>query len=185
MRCNLVTVENQVMRDFTAGHISTDEALLATRDRPRAIGRRSHLQFVPGVSYRNLMIYRGSESSSRRFPANDTRTTPPHDLTDKSVLDDYPRGPGSSLLSQLMWDSVGLFAEGIPWNLRRRGEQKLSATNVWLWGQGQAAPPLRLAFTKVYGNRAAATITAVDLLRGLAAADGLAADRSARRDRLH
>src|SRR5579872_486689 len=32
VRCNLVTVENQVMRDFTAGHISTDEArdLLAT-----------------------------------------------------------------------------------------------------------------------------------------------------------
>src|SRR5262249_36888250 len=26
IRCNLVTVENQVMRDFTAGHISTAEA---------------------------------------------------------------------------------------------------------------------------------------------------------------
>src|SRR5665213_1998238 len=32
IRCNLVTVENQQMRDFTAGHISTEEAkrLLAT-----------------------------------------------------------------------------------------------------------------------------------------------------------
>jgi 2,3-bisphosphoglycerate-independent phosphoglycerate mutase len=26
IRCNLVTVEDQVMRDFTAGHISTPEA---------------------------------------------------------------------------------------------------------------------------------------------------------------
>ena len=26
VRCNLVTIEDQVMKDFTAGHISTDEA---------------------------------------------------------------------------------------------------------------------------------------------------------------
>ena len=32
VRCNLVTIEDQVMRDFTAGHVSTEEAtaLLAT-----------------------------------------------------------------------------------------------------------------------------------------------------------
>jgi 2,3-bisphosphoglycerate-independent phosphoglycerate mutase len=165
VRCNLVTVENQVMRDFTAGHISTDEArsLLATAQ--ERLGG-DHLQFVPGVSYRNLMIYRGA---NRPAPfSKDTRTTPPHDLTDKTVLDDYPRGPGSDLLSQLMSDSVGLFAEH-PVNQRRRTEQKLPATNVWLWGQGKA--PALEPFTKVYGPRGA-MITAVDLLRGLAALMG-------------
>src|SRR5262245_8482637 len=61
VRCNLVTVEDQVMRDFTAGHISTAEAreLLATVQ--EQLGGE-HMQFVPGVSYRNLMIYRHQAS---------------------------------------------------------------------------------------------------------------------------
>ena len=45
----------------------------------------THLQFIPGVSYRNLLLYRGGDSQPP-FSA-DTRATPPHDLTDKSVLD--------------------------------------------------------------------------------------------------
>ncbi len=61
------------------------------------------------MSYRNLLIYRGGDRPPP-FTA-DTRATPPHDLTDKSVLDDYPRGPGSDLLNQLMSESVAIFAD--------------------------------------------------------------------------
>jgi 2,3-bisphosphoglycerate-independent phosphoglycerate mutase len=162
IRCNLVTVQDQVMRDFTAGHISTDEArelLAAAQER---LGG-DDLQFYPGVSYRNLLVYRGA-THAPPF-SRDTRTTPPHDLTDKSVLDDYPRGPGSDLLSQLMSESIALFADH-PVNVRRRQQEKLPATNVWLWGQGRA-PDLK-PFAEAYGIRGA-MITAVDLLRGLAA----------------
>ncbi len=162
VRCNLVTIEDQVMREFTAGHISTDEARELLAVAQRELGS-SEMEFIPGVSYRNLLICRG-----RRGPVPftfDTRTTPPHDLTDKSVLDDYPRGPGSALLNQLMSDSMGLFADH-PVNVRRRSEGKPPATNVWLWGQGRT-PALR-PFQEVYGRRGA-MITAVDLLRGLAA----------------
>jgi 2,3-bisphosphoglycerate-independent phosphoglycerate mutase len=161
IRCNLVTVEDQTMRDFTAGHIGTEEAraLLASLQSQTADDR---LQFYPGVSYRNLLIYRGA---GRPAPFSaDTRATPPHDLTDKSVLDDYPRGPGSDLLVRLMHESVGVFAEH-PANAARRAAGKLPATNVWLWGLGRA-PRLR-PFAEVYGPRGA-MITAVDLLRGLA-----------------
>lgn len=61
IRCNLVTIENQQMRDFTAGHISTDEAreLLATAAQSLSAGGR--WEFIPGVSYRNLLIYRGGD----------------------------------------------------------------------------------------------------------------------------
>lgn len=161
IRCNLVTIEDQTMRDFTADHISTEEAreLLATAQEKLGNER---LQFVAGVSYRNLLIYRPGE---KKAPfSRDTRATPPHDLTDKSVLDDYPRGPGSDLLNQLMSDSVGLFAEH-PVNAARRQSGKLPATNVWLWGQGKA--PALTPFETLYGCRGA-MITAVDLLRGLA-----------------
>jgi 2,3-bisphosphoglycerate-independent phosphoglycerate mutase len=162
IRCNLVTIEDQTMRDFTAGHISTDEArdLLATTQEKLGNER---LQFVAGVSYRNLLIYRPGDGKAPF--TRDTRATPPHDLTDKSVLDDYPRGPGSDLLNQLMGDSIGLFAEH-PVNVARKREGKLPATNVWLWGQGKA--PALTPFQELYGRRGA-MITAVDLLRGLAA----------------
>jgi len=175
IRCNLVTIENQTMRDFTAGHISTDEAkqLLHTAqewlcDRRSSDDQRGgRLEFVPGVSYRNLLIYRGAKEPAP-FSV-DTRATPPHDLTDKSVLNDYPRGPGSDLLNELMSDSVPIFADD-PVNVARRQRGELPATNIWLWGLGRA--PSLQPFTEAYGLRRGAMITAVDLLRGLAALVG-------------
>lgn len=165
VRCNLVTVEDQVMKDFTAGHIGTDEAtsLLQTGQENLL---DSAIQFVPGVSYRNLLIYRAD-----RGPApfsEDTRTAPPHDLTDQSVSEHYPRGPGSRLLNQLMSQSGDWFRDH-PVNVARRQAGQRPATNIWLWGQGRR--PELAPFRKVYGVRGT-MITAVDLLRGIASLIG-------------
>jgi 2,3-bisphosphoglycerate-independent phosphoglycerate mutase len=165
IRCNLVTIEDQTMRDFTAGHVSTEDATALLATCQERLGSDT-LQFVPGVSYRNLLLYRGA---SKRPPfSTDTRTTPPHDLTDKSVVDDYPRGPGSDWLTQLMAESVGVFADHAV-NVSRRRAGKLPATNIWLWGLGRT--PRLPSFAKAYG-KTGAMITAVDLLRGLAALVG-------------
>jgi 2,3-bisphosphoglycerate-independent phosphoglycerate mutase len=165
VRCNLVTIENQVMRSFTAGQISTAEAaeLLATLQETTGEG---DLQFHPGVSYRNLLLVRGE----RRAPpfTHETRTIAPHDLTDKSVADSFPRGPGSDLLNRLMTQSEEVFANH-PVNFRRRQAGKLPASNVWLWGLGRT--PKLAPFAQLHGKRGA-MITAVDLLRGLAALIG-------------
>ncbi len=161
IRCNLVTIEDQVMRSFTAGHISNDEARQLIAAAQQALGG-GPLEFVPGVSYRNLLLYRG-DAEPAPFTA-DTRTTPPHDLTDKSVANDFPRGPGSDLLNELMSRSVGLFAEH-PVNAARRSAGQPPATNVWLWGLGKK--PQLAPFQQRYGKRGK-MITAVDLLRGLA-----------------
>jgi 2,3-bisphosphoglycerate-independent phosphoglycerate mutase len=170
VRCNLVTVEGQIMRDFTADHITTDEAakLLATMQEFVAahLPQGPAMQFVAGVSYRNLLIWRGAA-----YPAPfgvETRTTPPHDLTDRSITDDFPRGPGSDLLVSLMEKSVELFRDH-PVNVVRQGYGKLPATNLWLWGLGKA--PTLTPFKQTYGVQGA-MITAVDLLRGLAALVG-------------
>jgi len=167
VRCNLVTIEDQVMRDFTADHISTEEAtklLASAQERIASDPKyRGALEFVPGVSYRNLLIWRGA-----KLPApftSDTRTRAPHDITDESVLEHHPRGPGSDVLSELMSESIDVFRDH-PVNLARQRSGKRPATNVWLWGLGQA-PRLR-AFADQYGLRGA-MITAVDLLRGIAA----------------
>ncbi|MGD9646120.1 MAG: cofactor-independent phosphoglycerate mutase [Pirellulales bacterium] len=162
IRCNTVTVEDQTMQSFTAGQISTPEAAQLIEACQQQLGSEQ-LEFRPGVSYRNLLIYRGSAEKPAPF-SRDTRTTPPHDLTDKSVLDDYPRGPGSDLLNRLMHASLELFAEH-PVNAQRRSRGETPATNVWLWGLGKQ--PALKPFAELYG-RTGAMLTAVDLLRGLA-----------------
>jgi 2,3-bisphosphoglycerate-independent phosphoglycerate mutase len=161
----LVTVENQIMRDFTAGHVSSGEAkeLLQVAQERLVQGP---LEFVPGVSYRNLLLFRGAEQAAPF--GRDTHTTPPHDLTDKSVAEDYPRGPGSDLLDDLMSRSIDLFANH-PVNVARRAAGKLAATNIWLWGLGKA--PSLQPFQELHGKKGK-MITAVDLLRGLAALIG-------------
>ncbi|HZZ74078.1 MAG TPA: cofactor-independent phosphoglycerate mutase [Pirellulales bacterium] len=166
IRCNLVTVQNQTMRDFTADHISTAEATALLSTAQEKLGHDG-LQFYPGVSYRNLLVYRGAKQPAPF--STDTRATPPHDLTDQTVIDDFPRGPGSDLLNQLMADSLPLFADH-PVNQARVKSGKLPATNIWLWGLGRT-PALR-SFAETYGVSRGAMITAVDLLRGLAALIG-------------
>lgn len=168
VRCNLVTVQQQTMRSFTAGHISTDEATALLQTAQSHVSEFGHpLEFYPGVSYRNLLMVRGEPSQDSPF-SDETRTTPPHDLSDKSIGNDFPRGPGSALLMQVMQESVKWF-EGHPVNEARRKAQKLPATNVWLWGLGKR--PKLESFEKLHGLRGA-MITAVDLLRGIAALIG-------------
>jgi 2,3-bisphosphoglycerate-independent phosphoglycerate mutase len=166
IRCNLVSVVDQTMNSFTAGHISSDEAkeLLATA---QANVGDAQLEFIPGVSYRNLLMYRPAPGTSAPF-SMDTLATPPHDLTDKSVADDFPRGPGSDLLCDLMQKSMEWF-EGHPVNEKRAADGKPTATNVWLWGIGRR--PALTAFKELHGVQGA-MITAVDLLRGLASLVG-------------
>jgi 2,3-bisphosphoglycerate-independent phosphoglycerate mutase len=171
VRCNLVTVEDQVMVDFTADHISTDEAieLLAAAQASllEDLPMGGRFEFVPGVSYRNLLVYRGEAGTPVPF-SRETRTMAPHDLTDLAVTDEFPRGPGSDLLVQLMSRSAELFASHEV-NQARVAAGKKPATHVWLWGLGGA--PKLPSFQERYGV-SGVMITAVDLLRGIAALAG-------------
>src|SRR5262249_49239116 len=104
IRCNLVTVENEEMRDFTAGHITSEESkqlIIAMDDKigGTAPDDASELEFVPGVSYRHCLVYRARPSAPF---SRETRTQPPHDIPDQPIRGHLPSGPGSDLLCQLM-----------------------------------------------------------------------------------
>src|SRR5262245_33649923 len=60
VRCNLVTVKDGKMHDFTAGHINNDDAaaLIATLD--ASLGGTvpgGRIRFFRGVQYRHIMVY--------------------------------------------------------------------------------------------------------------------------------
>jgi 2,3-bisphosphoglycerate-independent phosphoglycerate mutase len=165
IRCNLVTITDGIMRSFTADHISSPEGAELLAAAQKHLGAEN-LEFIPGVSYRNLLLFRGAKVAAPF--SRETSTTPPHDLTDKTVAGNLPSGPGSDLLNTLMGFSQPLFASH-PVNRARTAAGKLPATQIWLWGLGKT--PSLTSFMELHGKRGK-MITAVDLLRGLAALIG-------------
>ena len=161
IRCNLVYVENDEMRDFTAGHISSEDgrALIASLQETLAPPWGGRLEFHPGVSYRNILIYRGPGAPF----TTETCTQPPHDIPDKPIADHLPKGPGAATLVDVMYRSR-LVLRDHPANQARQARGERSATQIWLWGQGRA--PSLQPFAEVYGKRGA-ILSAVDLVRGV------------------
>jgi 2,3-bisphosphoglycerate-independent phosphoglycerate mutase len=165
VRCNLVTVENDEMRDFTAGHINNVDGRALLETVQEKLGGPvsdppGRLEFHPGVSYRNILIFRASGQAP--FSAA-TKTQPPHDIPDRPIAGHLPQGPGGALLQDLMRRSREVFRDH-PVNRARRARGERSATQIWLWGQGRA-PHLR-PFAAAYGKKGA-IISAVDLVRGV------------------
>jgi 2,3-bisphosphoglycerate-independent phosphoglycerate mutase len=163
VRCNLMTILDGRMTDFTAGHISSEEGAQLIEAIQAELGGEEYYKNVelhPGVSYRNAMIYRGGPGD---IPFDDhTRTTPPHDVPDQPAKDHRPRGAGWTLLRSIMDYAAPILADH-PVNRARIAAGKRPANAIWLWGQGKA--PNVPKFQELHGLRGA-IISAVDLVRG-------------------
>jgi len=155
-RCNLVTIADGKMMDHSAGHISTDEATELIRSLDESLSDKN-VQFYTGVSYRHLCVISGKNFEK-------VKTLPPHDILERKVLRNQPKGRNAGLLTDIMARSQQLFKNHDINRVRKDlGENPVSS--VWLWGQGQRA--ILDNFHRKYGKNGAA-ITAVDLVRGIA-----------------
>ncbi len=164
IRCNLVHVPDGTMKDFTAGHISSEDGAPLIRELQAELGGREFaggtIEFHPGVQYRNILVWRGKSDAS---PFDGLKCQPPHDVPDQRVADHLPKGPGAEFLIELMEASKPILADH-PANRKRIAKGEKPATQVWLWGQGKA--PRIQSFSETYGPRGA-IISAVDLVRGV------------------
>jgi 2,3-bisphosphoglycerate-independent phosphoglycerate mutase len=174
IRCNLVTIDGSqkakpVMKSFSAGHITSEEAASLVESLNKEIVPLSPIpiKFHAGVSYRNLCI---ATDCKNRFSAS-TVTCPPHDYADKPINTALPKGTGSRILNKLMNESQKIF-DGHPVNIKRKSENKLPATQIWLWGQGQKPNLPKFGEQFDQPKMKCAMITAVDLLRGIASLIG-------------
>jgi 2,3-bisphosphoglycerate-independent phosphoglycerate mutase len=156
-RCNLVTVADGIMKDHSAGGITDAEAQKLLGELARSL-ELPGFEFHNGVSYRNLLVYRGDEPF-------DVSTKPPHEIPDQPSAKHLPRGKGSEILRGIMDRSAELFADH-EINQVRRQMNLNPATQVWLWGQGHA--PNLPTFADRFGIKNGCMMTGVDLLRGLA-----------------
>jgi len=156
-RCNLVTVVDGIMKDHSAGGISNAEAQTLIRDLAKAV-KFPGFEFYTGVSYRNLLVYRGGETF-------DITTKPPHEIPEEVAARYLPKGAGSDILRSIIDASRALFSTHEINEVRKQTGHN-PASQVWLWGQGHA--PAMPKFVERFGVKSGCMITGVDLLRGLA-----------------
>ncbi|MCK9174092.1 MAG: cofactor-independent phosphoglycerate mutase [Desulforhopalus sp.] len=163
-RCNTVTLdfngEEVIMRDFTADHISSEEAreLIAGLEENCS---SEHFHFKPGVSYRNLVLFSGKHPGFA--------TTPPHDHIGKDVAEYWNTYRKDDEWRELL-DSVKAYLVDHPVNRKRIASGKNPANMIWLWGEGKkpGMPSLCKRF-----NITGTMVSAVDLLKGLGILGGL------------
>ena len=163
-RMNLVTLKAQgssvYMQDFSAGHISTVEARELVETLQKEIGN-SEIEFHAGVGYRHLMVWRGGKDGMR--------STPPHDISGKGILDALPSGDGADMLNNIMTHAQ-MVLHSHPINKLRKDQDKLPANSVWLWGHGKT--PRIDTYREKFGL-SGAVISAVDLIKGIGICAGL------------
>jgi 2,3-bisphosphoglycerate-independent phosphoglycerate mutase len=155
IRCNLITASDDTLADFTAGHVSTEEAELLIRVLNDQLAT-DELTFHLGVSYRHVLMYRGPQALA-------AETVPPHDVVGLSLQENQPRGEGGDLLASLMEHSRPIL-EAHDVNRVRVDLGKNPANMIWLWGQGRKL--VLPDFESRFGVKGG-VITAVNLVRGI------------------
>jgi 2,3-bisphosphoglycerate-independent phosphoglycerate mutase len=165
-RCNLVTLSNEsdyrekTMIDYSAGEISTeDSAVLIDYLKPEL--ETEDIRFYCGVSYRNIMVWKGGPYKVRLIP--------PHDIPEKKIAPYLPSGRGSKIMLELMEESSRML-QVHPLNRSRSDRGYRPANSIWLWGQGRK--PYLVNFYDKYGLKGS-VISAVDLIRGIGICAGL------------
>ncbi len=157
-RCNLITEKEGLLADYSAGHISSEEARVLIEAVDSELG--NGCKFHAGISYRHLLVMKQCENAV---------CTPPHDVVGQSVQDVLPRGEGSEFLIQLIRASKPIL-EDHDINRKRKKNGKNIANLIWPWGQGRV--PQMPLFKKLYGI-SGSIISAVDLLKGIGKYAGL------------
>lgn len=162
-RCNLITEENGILLDYSAGHIESRDAeeLISCID--KAFGRPGEVEFYNGVSYRHTLVLRGKRFSDQVtcFPPHDVMGSPISDVLIKSLSEEGKST--ADFLNRLVIESREILSSH-PVNRRRKERGEREANMIWFWGLGRK-PKMSTLWEK-YKIRGA-VISAVDLIKGI------------------
>lgn len=167
MRCNLVCVNGELLKNHSAGHISTEEAHILISYLNEKLGD-DIFGFHTGVSYRHVLKMKGG--------SKDIYCRPPHDIPEtpfKPHLVKYTSDRGketAEALNKLIYRSQDILANH-PINKKRIAEGKDPANSIWPWSQGYR--PQMDHLSDMFPIKSGVAISAVDLIRGIAVYAGL------------
>lgn len=167
MRCNLVCVKGEILKNHSAGHISTEEADELIKCLNKELGS-DIVKFHTGISYRHLLVIKGGNSRLDCTPPHDTPLHPFRPLLVKPQTEEATET--ALLLNELILKSQIILNEH-PINKKRVSEGKDPANSIWPWSPGYR--PVMQTMSDTYGFTKGAVISAVDLIQGLGVYAGL------------
>lgn len=181
MRCNIICIEGDHIKNHSAGHITTEEADELVRYLQEQLGD-DRIRFYTGVQYRHLLVVRGGDKRIDCTPPHDVPLKPFRPLMVKPQVGtehiSVPEGNAdltpaqtAELLNDLILRSQELL-KNHPVNLKRMAEGKDPANSIWPWSPGYRPQmePFSQTFPQV---KRGAVISAVDLINGIGYYAGL------------
>ena len=154
-RTNIVSVEGDILTDYSADHITTEESTVLIQAIQKELGSKD-FAFHPGKMYRHIMITKNPLLA-------DVQTDQPHDFQGNPYAKHWPRGKGAEIIKELTEKSRAVL-ENHPVNIARAKKGKRKGNMIWLWGGGPA--PKLQKFKEKFSVQGG-VISAVDLLNGL------------------
>ena len=168
MRCNIVCIEGEILKNHSAGHITTEEADVLVKYLQEHLGDE-RVQFHTGVQYRHLLVIKGGNKHLDCTPPHDV---PLHPFRPLMVKAETPEAQDTAdLLNDLILKSQELL-KNHPLNLKRMAEGKDSANSIWPWSPGYRPKmePLSVMYPSIQRG---SVISAVDLINGIGVYAGL------------
>jgi 2,3-bisphosphoglycerate-independent phosphoglycerate mutase len=168
-RCNLITEKDGAIADYSAGHITTEEAAQLIVAMKAAFDKPGQIEFYSGLDYRHLLIL-------RNFPnPEQIHCTPPHDAIGVKISEVLPKAksPKTKKQVQLLRDLIEgskSILQSHQVNIARETAGKKPGNLIWLWGGGKK--PSMPTLKEKYGV-SSAVISAVDLIKGLGTYAGM------------
>jgi len=167
LRCNLICIENENIKNHSAGHISNTEAYELIEFLNKKLGNET-IRFYPGVSYRHLLVIKNGKKTMNCTPPHDVPGKPFHPCLVKPETEDA--GSTAKLLNYLILRSQALLSEH-PINLKRKETGKDVANSIWPWSPGYK--PQMPTLNELFDIEKSAVISAVDLIQGIGVYAGM------------
>lgn len=167
LRCNIVTIsekeapfEEQIMIDHSSDEISTEDCAVLLEAVRKELQNETY-QFYTGTSYRHCLIWNRGQV---------LELSQPHDILERVI---GPYLPSDEKLLFMMKKSYEILKDH-PLNAARREKGLHPANCCWFWGAG--TKPALSSFKEKNGVRGM-MVSAVDLLKGIAAGAGMGVAR--------
>lgn len=196
MRCNIICIEGDNIKNHSAGHITTEEADILIKYLQEQLGDE-RVRFHTGVQYRHLLVIKGGDKRIDCTPPHDVplkpfrplmvkpsweltrgqadKGTSEDDLQSNSLVnlstDSLSPEQTADLINDLIMRSQELL-QNHPINQKRIAEGKDPANSIWPWSPGYRPQMERLS-DKFPQVKRGAVISAVDLINGIGYYAGL------------
>jgi 2,3-bisphosphoglycerate-independent phosphoglycerate mutase len=167
MRCNIITLADDKIKNHSAGHITTAEADELINMLNAELGS-DDVKFFTGISYRHLLMIRGGDKRIACTPPHDVPGMPWRSVLVKALHPDAEAT--AEQINSLIVRSQQLLANHEV-NRRRVAEGKDAANSIWPWSPGYR--PSMEPMSSRFGIKSGVVISAVDLIFGIGVYAGL------------